>query len=273
MGHTWKGIGFRGDQARFIPTYVGHTSGRKEHLLKRSVHPHLRGAYTDYSVPFSYSVGSSPPTWGIRNNRCIRDFYSGSSPPTWGIPQSPIASRISSAVHPHLRGAYYIHCMSYRFRPGSSPPTWGIRHRLPALPGESSVHPHLRGAYLVVVGVNNDVPGSSPPTWGIPVCQAVYNGLNRFIPTYVGHTIHSLGRIEPMAVHPHLRGAYFSNNDAVREFNGSSPPTWGILLLVQEDNRIIRFIPTYVGHTAAAALKEFAESGSSPPTWGIRLSL
>ena len=70
---------------------------------------------------------------------------------------------------------------------------------------------------------------------------------------------------------------------------GSSPHTWGILIHSTSLRTIIRFIPTYVGHTAVATEKAGAMAvhphirgayrlkchdarsvdGSSPPTWGI----
>ena len=76
----------------------------------------------------------------------------------------------------------------------------------------------------------------------------------------------------PITVHPHLRGAYFTES-AVRY-----PPFW--------------FIPTYVGHTTAFLTGAFTtpvhphlrgayhtgngifgcNDGSSPPTWGIPVS-
>lgn len=71
----------------------------------------------------------------------------------------------------------------------------------------------------------------------------------RFIPTYVGHTPLRVVSVSPFAVHPHIRGAYFSNDDAVRELDGSSPHTWGIPLILYHIIKNLRFIPTYVGHT------------------------
>ena len=51
-------------------------------------------------------------------------------------------------------------------------------------------------------------------------------------------------------VHPHLRGAYAALPRQQLIFPGSSPHTWGILHLALGLAVEIRFIPTYVGHTA-----------------------
>ena len=117
--------------------------------------------------------------------------------------------------------------------------------------GLSTVHPHIRGAYVQEV-----------------VVLAV---LERFIPTYVGHTV--VGDI--------------SNH----QLRGSSPHTWGIPLLSFWFLGAKRFIPTYVGHTSSSLATSRANpvhphirgayspmpftkplmSGSSPHTWGIPL--
>ena len=72
---------------------------------------------------------------------------------------------------------------------------------------------------------------------------------NRFIPTYVGHTIQGGDLMVVKRVHPHLRGAYLNGTTGATISCGSSPPTWGIRLAVNEAERQLRFIPTYVGHT------------------------
>ena len=111
--------------------------------------------------------------------------------------------------------------------------------------------------------------GSSPPTWGIPVPGGLVSRVQRFIPTYVGHT--GSGRRPGWSgpVHPHLRGAYFIVFIRSGRHVGSSPPTWGIRPDPRSQSSFSRFIPTYVGHTAYLNSKEAAQYGSSPPTWGI----
>ena len=133
-----------------------------------------------------------------------------------------------------------------------------------------SVHPHIRGAYspgIVVISLQH---GSSPHTWGIHNVHQVYQVQRRFIPTYVGHTAparadrNRSGRFIPTyvghtegddakpagyTVHPHIRGAYFSSTDSGFLCCGSSPHTWGILLIMTSAVMRWWFIPTYVGHT------------------------
>ena len=113
------------------------------------------------------------------------------------------------------------------------------------------VHPHLRGAYRFWASECSCRIGSSPHTWGIhriePECQLQ----DRFIPTYVGHTTYTPACQWYLPVHPHLRGAYQVKKKTYRSQVGSSPPTWGILSVSAFDGQVIRFIPTYVGHTPA----------------------
>ena len=134
----------------------------------------------------------------------------------------------------------------------------------------ASVHPHLRGAY----GRGHDLR----------------HRFQRFIPTYVGHTLSQSPSGISRTVHPHLRGAYQTLLSMVERCNGSSPPTWGILRKKGGDGVKMRFIPTYVGHTHFSSSRPSPravhphlrgayerqskplqrEIGSSPPTWGIR---
>lgn len=66
--HTWgiqpPGAHFvRRD--RFIPTYVGHTRIKNLLISPRTVHPHIRGAYSYSPLCSTSAPGSSPHTWGI----------------------------------------------------------------------------------------------------------------------------------------------------------------------------------------------------------------
>ena len=214
---------------RFIPTYVGHTfedlcpSARvggsspptwgirragSPPILRRTVHPHLRGAYGGVCRVYGMGGGSSPPTWGIQG-RVIRVFVELRFIPTYvGHTQLILPFAIALSVHPHLRGAYLTEIRRTHRTGGSSPPTWGIRRTgqsgvqavrfIPTYVGHTPhgprtfcrapVHPHLRGAYTSTSINSFNASGSSPPTWGIP--DAVKIGVQPFwfIPTYVGHT-------------------------------------------------------------------------------------
>ena len=152
----------------------------------------------------------------------------GSSPPTWGIPAigqvvvqryrfiptyvgHTITSTLTTSlatVHPHLRGAYALGGPQPPPACGSSPPTWGILLGKKIMMLEKTVHPHLRGAYAHRGRQAPASSGSSPPTWGILGKCGAAGILERFIPTYVGHTKPLPAWAGVGAVHPHLRGAY-----------------------------------------------------------------
>ena len=136
------------NEARFIPTYVGHTTRLSHREISGSVHPHLRGAYQfPRPVPVPH-IGSSPHTWGIHAAGRVGSRPARFIPTYVGHTGLGELSPGPAAVHPHIRGAYY--------RAGSPP----ILRR--------TVHPHIRGAYAMQV-----IAGF---------------GSVRFIPTYVGHT-------------------------------------------------------------------------------------
>lgn len=130
---------------------------------------------------------------------------------------------------------------------------------------------------------------SSPHTWGIHPHGEQQRGSERFIPTYVGYTYWLIYGASRRPVHPHIRGAYVGRPAKIYVKNGSSPHTWGIRLKAVGLLSKIRFIPTYVGHTASAvggrrkapvhphlrgaysntSTHPFHAPGSSPPRWGI----
>ena len=175
------------------------------------------------------------------------------------------------AVHPHIRGAYQFPRPVPVPHIGSSPPTWGIRcstaptidisRFIPTYVGHTGsahvfcpplpVHPHIRGAYEGSRGVSPAHGGSSPHTWGIHHDYRGNTGAYRFIPTYVGHTASSAGTENTITVHPHIRGAYRAIDKQQAGLDGSSPHTWGIRILAYLRRAKVRFIPTYVGHTAS----------------------
>ena len=139
------------------------------------------------------------------------------------------------------------------------------------------VHPHIRGAYGGEADLSSSCIGSSPHTWGIRSNSIIGSPFQRFIPTYVGHTARKL-KTMPLqrgssphtwgirfsglaskitsAVHPHIRGAYDISPNGQKIHLGSSPHTWGILNDCIVKICIVRFIPTYVGHTFKPAGQE-----------------
>ena len=194
------------------------------------------------------------------------------------------------AVHPHIRGAYSSRIVLYASLAWFIPTYVGHTGGLLPWGRMEPVHPHIRGAYNGDEETTRSGLGSSPHTWGIRCKKSLMIITVRFIPTYVGHTILEYINLGENSVHPHIRGAYFSDNDAAREFNGSSPHTWGILQPPRNRLSSSRFIPTYVGHTLAGrysrcnppvhphirgayptqARSDAPGRGSSPHTWGIQ---
>ena len=92
------------------------------------------------------------------------------------------------------------------------------------------------------------------------------------------------------ADHPHIRGEHSSTKAALSMLIGSSPHTWGTLILSYKGEKLERIIPTYVGNTSGpgassspwpdhphirgehspASTDQGLWIGSSPHTWGTR---
>ncbi len=131
--------------------------------------------------------------------------------------------------------------------------------------------------------------GSSPQAWGILRLRHQSEGILRFIPTSVGNTGSDGCPTACGTVHPHKRGEYVFLSKNKKQYPGSSPQAWGILLDGIQAMQIIRFIPTSVGNTVNVtvpysqlsvhphkrgeySLPRFALiscAGSSPQAWGI----
>ena len=155
---------------------------------KRTVHPHIRGAYALSGIA------------QVTDTRFIPTYVGHTAAPAPARPRCP--------VHPHIRGAYCRLTSTGGKSGGSSPHTWGIQRTrivfstssrfIPTYVGHTCssrvapiglpVHPHIRGAYLISLFSSPTNFGSSPHTWGILCQSALTVPASRFIPTYVGHT-------------------------------------------------------------------------------------
>ena len=252
--HTW-GIrppgGRSASGSRFIPTYVGHTSG--------GATTPTRLRFIPTYVGHTYALQNAPTMPG------------GSSPHTWGIQQAGFSGSRRPPVHPHIRGAYFGFGVIPGKSDGSSPHTWGILDfGLPVAAGRRFIPTYVGHTRVEHVRLCPPV-GSSPHTWGIrpalrwcirsgsvhPHIRGAYGGGPgeslgdvRFIPTYVGHTVNGSEPTHCLTVHPHIRGAYPVPHARWWRGLGSSPHTWGIRNRSRRPQRSARFIPTYVGHTA-----------------------
>ena len=238
-----------------------------------TVHPHLRGEYSNPLSKIIVRGGSSPLAWGILTINLI--LYQ----PFRFIPTCV--------------GNTKLEYPCYLFISGSSPLAWGILLTQHVFERGQSVHPHLRGEYNSRVSIVGRGHGSSPLAWGIPRDMALSYSRNRFIPTCVGNTDLRNGTHErirgssPLAwgirlsataaiclttVHPHLRGEY-----AISIISGIVKPAVhphlrGEYTTTISDSTInARFIPTCVGNTQCVNLAICVSRGSSPLAWGIRL--
>ena len=130
-------------------------------------HPHLRGEYAFFCIPYTGCLGSPPLAWGIP--LIALSFISGSWITPTCVGNTPAGSVKPSQIkdHPHLRGEYISEAPSKMSKMGSPPLAWGIlfKHRdndrpfgiTPTCVGNTGKgvisstwrkdHPHLRGEY------------------------------------------------------------------------------------------------------------------------------
>ena len=192
-------------------------------------------------------------------------------------------------VHPHACGEYSYRWSVPRRSIGPSPRVWGIRRRIflrrairwsiPTRVGNTSasslpatgwaVHPHACGEYVFKKTIVMWLIGPSPRVWGIlpyhfPVIHAIWS-----IPTRVGNTSGSGGKLLRRMVHPHACGEYPERKikrtipsvhpHACGEYpdsmgsqfgkRGPSPRVWGILPPASNGPKRYWSIPTRVGNT------------------------
>ena len=276
-----------------------------------TVHPHTYGELSHALFNGMIVSGSSPYIWGTpqpaqylrRLRRFIPTYVGNSNHRPRSVSLCP--------VHPHIREEL-LSSMPMLFRlNGSSPHTWGTplhptaRHVelrfIPTYVGNSTtsagfvnrspVHPHIRGELRFMCNQLVHVHGSSPHTWGTPGPMRTASTGNRFIPTYVGNSASACIHSSQSPVHPHIRGELQIQARIAQGVIGSSPHTWGTLILGLYVGIHCRFIPTYVGNSPRRARGgccgtvhphirgELAHScgglntqcDSSPHTWGTQV--
>ena len=225
----------------------------------------------------------------------------GLTNPAWVVP-------LSTAVHPHVRGA---HCVGFRSCSGfvgPSPRAWGslqqppdLRELVRSIPTcvgltwrrarnteNTSVHPHVRGAHPPRDSHNVPVLGPSPRAWGSPPERSAGTPSTRSIPTCVGLTGSAPDHRPSFPVHPHVRGAHSTVWVTHSSSGGPSPRAWGSLLVVDAHRAVHRSIPTCVGLTSSQSssaastsvhphvrgahntgnLDDLLDAGPSPRAWG-----
>ena len=233
---------------RFIPTCVGNTLALPLRLRRRTVHPHVRGEYSQGATLMLRLRGSSPRAWGIRPHLVREDAQMRFIPTCVGNTLLLMLLIRFLPVHPHVRGEYFTGVITGSRSLGSSPRAWGIHAEkkqqnsigrfIPTCVGNThtgrsgysplSVHPHVRGEYRQVLVQTRQGYGSSPRAWGIPDVVILVGIRGRFIPTCVGNTFRSTRYCLTNSVHPHVRGEYASSVHSTTIWPGSSPRAWGI---------------------------------------------
>ncbi len=193
-----------------------------------SVHPHMRGEYSGRARAGSLRYGSSPHAWRIFRDptppalrqrfipTCVENMrvaFGNLSPTTGSSPHAWRIFTFSKIIFNRFRFiptcVENIACISFSF-------------------GITTVHPHMRGEYCLHKFFVRDYDGSSPHAWRIfsPCWQNATQ--RRFIPTCVENITANKSGACMMAVHPHMRGEYFSSFGISGSPSGSSPHAWRI---------------------------------------------
>ena len=215
--------------SRFIPTSVGNTGRRALLAGLGTVHPHIRGEYKLRYRKVLRTGGSSPHPWGIP--KIIKKGHTQSRFIPTSVGNTSISQQIDnqSAVHPHIRGEYFILSITPVFGYGSSPHPWGIRRSTARSSSSGRFIPTSVGNtqtnFLDALLLN----GSSPHPWGILALFSSIRSTSRFIPTSVGNTARRFYYDYKETVHPHIRGEYHYHLPNQAPHGGSSPHPWGIL--------------------------------------------
>ncbi len=116
---------------RSIPTCVGLTLLGSGWTAPRSVHPHVRGAHTHWTLTHHDAPGPSPRAWGSPILGIIALAEGRSIPTCVGLTRSDAVSRPGAPVHPHVRGAHRAARSSRRSSSGPSPRAWGSPRHTP----------------------------------------------------------------------------------------------------------------------------------------------
>ena len=94
---------------------------------RHAVHPHMRGEYMRWAAAIMVTGGSSPHAWGIPVWPLAARGAFRFIPTCVGNTFCANVGRQNGAVHPHMRGEYYVVSVQNRLLNGSSPHAWGIR--------------------------------------------------------------------------------------------------------------------------------------------------
>ena len=120
-------------------------------------------------------------------------------------------------------------------------------------------HLHIRGEYHPRELDLQSGLGSSPHTWRIPIYSHNLSEGYGIISTYVENTNGSSEKVDRAKDHLHIRGEYARTSNKNKELLGSSPHTWRIQLMCQNQKTVLRIISTYVENTEFSEIKTFTK--------------
>ncbi len=293
---------------RIIPTLVGNGATSAPYSTETADHPHARGERRNSAESEAVVTGSSPRSWGTAATRRAARPRARIIPTLVGNGLSPRRRRTPRPDHPHARGERAVRQPGQDVEGGSSPRSWGtvlpdtlekvLRRIIPTLVGNgiappdrdtrSPDHPHARGERGNGLPRHASRSGSSPRSWGTAAVRDPDRRLGRIIPTLVGNGASDRRRSCGRPDHPHARGERAATSSRQPGFFGSSPRSWGTEVLVREEGRLRRIIPTLVGnggpHSGApwrpadhphargererSPVARSTRIGSSPRSWG-----
>ncbi len=177
-------------------------------------------------------------------------------------------------AHPRLRGDHPRVRVPGHTPHGSSPPARGPPRpaRMPdssprlipacagtTLPGGSlsiriAAHPRLRGDHAQFVHQDAGGRGSSPPARGPQELFVPIGGRHGLIPACAGTTQTAYPPGSWRRAHPRLRGDHLNQLLQGRNYEGSSPPARGPLLMCIHSVNRMRLIPACAGTTYPSKL-------------------
>ena len=229
----------------------------------------MRGEHADVAIYGVPQIGSSPRARGTQPCRLAPDVQSRFIPACAGNTQTLRKLKLSTAVHPRVRGEHFQPCLPWRCAAGSSPRargtlSWFLKSRvgirfIPACAGNTknvpllcnlpSVHPRVRGEHWIHAGRPSEADGSSPRARGTPFQGRGCRQSARFIPACAGNTSASMTPTISASVHPRVRGEHPHQKQRPDWDFGSSPRARGTLLVDHARWVGARFIPACAGNT------------------------
>src|SRR5699024_3371834 len=93
------------------------------------LHPHVRGAWAHRYTNGLMNTGPSPRAWGLGRPPARPAGGHRSIPTCVGLGTAQTSPPTSSAVHPHVRGAWVFDDQTSRPIDGPSPRAWGLGSR------------------------------------------------------------------------------------------------------------------------------------------------